>query len=85
MAVDVNGRPVRIGSRVKVVSIQLKDEKLLPDEEVDRIKSVVGQVLSVYAVSPEYVSVRKIWEDGGGLSRALSLNLRSNQVELVEF
>lgn len=85
MAVDVNGRPVRIGSRVKVVSIQLKDEKLLPDEEVDRIKSVVGQVLSVYAVSPGYVSVRKIWEDGGGLSRALSLNLQSNQVELVEF
>lgn len=85
MVVDVNGEEVRIGSKVKVLSINLKDENLLPSEEVDRIKSIIGQVLSVYSVSSKYVSVKKIWEDGGALSRGLSLNLRSNQVELVEF
>ncbi|SDT94907.1 hypothetical protein [Halopseudomonas salegens] len=85
MTVDVKGEQVRIGSKVRVLSVHLKDLDCLPDEEVSRINSIVGQVLSVYDISSKYVSVKKVWEDGGVLSEGLSMNLLSNQIELVEF
>lgn len=85
MSVDVNGEKVRIGSKVRVLSVHLKYSNCLPDEEVSRINSIVGQVLSVYDMSSRYVSVKKVWEDGGVLSQGLSMNLLSNQIELVEF
>ena len=69
---------------IKVLSVELKDPDCLPKEEIIRIKSVVGTVLSVYSVTDEHVSVKKVWEDGGVLSKGVSLSLRPHQRELVE-
>jgi hypothetical protein len=84
MASDRNGRPVTVGTRVRVLDIA-RFTAGLPSDECAEIATMLGEVFEVYEID-EYGSawVEKLWDDGGGKSQSHSLALDSHEMEVVE-
>ena len=84
MAVDKNGKEVKVGSLVKVLNIDPGITKVLLEKETKDVLSMVGDVLKVYEVSSEYASVEKIWDRGNGKTESHSLSLSAQEMELIQ-
>lgn len=84
MPVDKNGNEVKVGSLVRVLKIDQSLIAVLPDEEVDDVKSMLNDVLEVYEID-EYDGawVEKWWDRGEGKTGSHSLSLSSLEMELV--
>ncbi|WLQ15673.1 hypothetical protein O5O45_07060 [Hahella aquimaris] len=84
MVTDINGKEVIVGSRVKVLEIDMSVTEGLSENEVIDIKSMLDDVLEVYEVD-EYgrAWVEKWWDRGDGRSESHSLALESKQMEVV--
>ena len=84
MAVDKNGNEVKVGSLVRVIKIDPSLIEILPDEEVDDVKSMLNDVLEVYEID-EYdcAWVEKWWDRGDGETESHSLSLSSSEMELA--
>jgi hypothetical protein len=81
--VDRNGQPVRVGTRVRVVSLPTGVIDAVEGSEVERLSSMVGEVFEVGEVD-EYGSawVTKWWHAGPDKSDAHSLALSSENMEV---
>ena len=84
MPADKNGNAVTLGSLVRVVKIDPSLIEILPDEEVDDVKSMLNEVLEVYEID-EYdcAWVEKCWDRGDGETVSHSLSLSPSEMELV--
>ncbi len=84
MPVDKNGNEVKVGSLVRVLKIDQSLIAVLPDEELDDVKSMLNEVLEVYEID-EYdcAWVEKWWDRGNGETESHSLSLSSSEMELV--
>ena len=82
---DKNGRDVTVGSRVRVLAIKQSILDRLPDDEVEHVRAIVGEILEVYEID-EYGSpwVRKWWNVSEEQSFSHSFALRSSDMELVD-
>jgi hypothetical protein len=83
-ATDRNGIPVRVGSRVRVLSIPASVMARLTVIERRRVKSMQGEVFTV-AELDEYGSawVTKWWHHRDGKSSSHSLALSAEEMEVV--
>jgi hypothetical protein len=80
---DVNGKDVVVGSMVKVLSIDEALLKALPRDEVQDVKSMIGEIFEVYEINGQFASVEKWWDRGEGRSESHSIALANYEMELV--
>ncbi len=85
-AQDKDGRDVVVATRVRVVELSSSFLASLPENEIDDVMSMIGEVFEVYEVD-QYGSpwVGKGWNDlEGGEYRGHSLALDSWEMEVVD-
>jgi hypothetical protein len=84
VASDRLGRPVNVGTKVRVLEVGQALKQDLPPEEWQELETMIGEVFEVYEVD-EYGSawVEKLWHDGDGLSHSHSLALSPHEMEVV--
>jgi hypothetical protein len=84
MANDCNGRPVSVGTRVRVLKIASSLERDLPLDERADLHSMVGEVFQIDEID-EYGSawIEKTWREDNGQSRSHRLSLDSDKMEAV--
>ncbi len=84
--VDRNGRPVKVGDRVRLVALSGQWLDDLPDDEKGDVMSMIGDVFAVDEFD-EYghAWISRSWSDEtAGLYRAHSIALARHEMELVE-
>src|SRR6266571_64723 len=81
---DKFGRTVTVGSRVRVLDISSSFLDSLPKNEIEDVRSMIGEVFQVYEID-EYGSswVEKVWHYPGGKSMSHSVALSQAEMELV--
>ncbi len=81
---DKFGRTVTVGSRVRVLDISSSFLDSLPKNEIEDVRSMIGEVFQVYEID-EYGSswVEKVWHYPGGKSVSHSVALSQAEMELV--
>jgi hypothetical protein len=83
---DCNGRPVKVGARVRLLSLsgQWLDE--LPSDEKQDILSMIGEVFEVEEIDEHgHPWVRKSWpNEEEGMCNSHSIALESQEMELVD-
>jgi hypothetical protein len=71
---DCHGRPVEVGTRVRVLSVPTSLMKSLPPEEREQVASMIGEVFEVYEIEGQTAWVEKVWRMSDGQeSHALAL------------
>lgn len=83
---DKHGRPVVVGSRVRLLELSPSFLESLPKEEIEDVLSMIGEVFEVYEID-EHGSpwIEKGWhfpEDEKYSSHSIALD--SNEMELVD-
>jgi hypothetical protein len=83
-AKDCAGRPVRVGSRVRVLALSSEFIESLPAEERAQVTEMVGQVLEVDEID-EFgrAWVTKFWDLGDGTYDGHGIALSPSETELV--
>jgi hypothetical protein len=80
---DVNGAPVRVGTRVRVLPISESVLSQLSESEADAARSMEGEVLEVYEIDEWGGAwVEKSWRAGDGTTVSHSLGLGPEQMEV---
>ena len=83
---DRNGRSVFVGTRVRVVSLSESFLRSLPEDEVDDVRSMIGEVFAVYEIDKyDCAWVGKGWlnEDGDDY-RGHSVALDPEEMEVMD-
>ena len=83
---DRNGHPVDVGARVRILKLSEKFLAILPDEEIDDVRSMIGEVFEVYEID-EYGSawVGKGWSnEAGDRYHGHHIALEPEEMELVD-
>ena len=81
---DKNGRPILVGTRVRVLAIPPIDPDL-SEEEVARVNSMLGEEFNVYEIDVHGRAwVEKWWHIGADSSTSHSLALESRDMERVD-
>ena len=82
--VDTNGRTVRIGSLVKIVDLQMELFDFLEPNEIEDIRSMIGETFPVEDISSTgLVTVTKCFNRGPGQHESHTLSLLQGQFELT--
>ena len=81
---DINGTPVGIGTRVRLLKIAEFLRRDLPKEEVDQLESMIGGIFEVTEID-EYGSpwISSSWPQGEGQCHGHSLALDSDEMVVV--
>ena len=81
---DINGNPVGIGTRVRLLKIADFLRRDLPKDEIERLDSMVGGIFVVDEID-EYGSpwILATWTQGEGKCLIHSLALDSDEMEVV--
>ena len=83
---DKFGRPVSVGSRVRLLQLSQQFLQSLPPDEFEEVKSMIGEVFEVYEIDPYGCAwIEKGWnypEEGKFMGH--SLGLASHEMELVD-
>ena len=83
---DRNGRSVTVGTRVRIVALSDSFLRALPEDEVDDVRSMIGEILEVYEID-EYgcAWVGKGWSnEDGDEYRGHSVALDPEEMEVVD-
>ena len=82
---DSRGNEIRLGDFVRILSLDAQFLNSLPSEEVEDVRSMVGESFEVEEID-EYGSawVTKWWERGDGESECHSVSLGASEMERVE-
>ena len=85
MTSDCKGRPVEVGTKVRVLELPDWLRRDLPPEGWTDLSTMVGEVFEIIEID-EYGSawVEKVWPDADGGSHSHSLALASHEMEIVE-
>jgi len=82
---DSRGNMVSLGDRVRVVSLDPKFLASLPSEEVDDVRSMVGESFEVESIDEQGSAwVTKWWRRREGESRSHSVGLAPPEMERLE-
>ena len=83
---DHNGREVRVGTRVRIIALSESLLSSLPEDEVDDVRSMIGEVFEVTEIGPYgHAWVGKGWmNDEGDKYCGHSLALASEEMEVVD-
>jgi len=82
---DINGNIVTEGAKVKLLSVPESLLSILPDEEVDELRTMVGDIFEVYEIDEHGgVWVEKWFNKGKEITNSHSLSLEPHEMELVE-
>ena len=82
---DRNGKPVVVGSRVRVVAIAPFLERDLPPDEWERVRSMLGEIFEVYEIDKWGGGwVEKEFPAAPGQYQSHSLSLASDEMELID-
>ena len=82
---DKYGRLVAVGSQVRILELSPSFLASLPPDEIDDVRSMIGEVFEVYEID-EYGSswVMKEWNfPESGQCNSHSLTLDANEMELL--
>ena len=85
-AIDKNGRPVAVGSKVRLLCLSGNWLEELPADEKENVLSMIGEVFEVEEID-EYGHpwVRKSWpNEEEGTCNSHSIALDPHEMELVE-
>ena len=83
MIQDKNGRPVEIGSKIKLVALAPSWEEGLPEEEQVIVKSMVGETYIIEEIDEnEYPWITKSWTEND-IFNAHSIALEPSEMEVV--
>ena len=83
---DINGRPVAVGVRVRLLSLSGQWLDDLPSEERPDVLSMIGEIFEVEEID-QYGSpwVRKSWPNSAkGQCHSQSIALASHEMEVVD-
>lgn len=83
---DRNGRDVGVGTRVRIVSLSKSFLDSLPPDELEDVKSMIGEVFEVYEIDKYGAPwVGRGWENAeGGDYRGHSVALDPSEMEVVD-
>ena len=82
---DINGAPVRVGTRIRVLEISESVLSQLPESEAEAARLMEGEVLEVYEIDEWGGAwVQKSWRDPDGTSVSHALGLGPDQMQVVE-
>jgi len=83
-AQDINGAPVHVGTRVRVLKISQSVLSQLPESEAEAARAMEGEVLEVYEIDDWGGAwVEKSGRDVDGTLVSHSLGLGPGQMEVV--
>ena len=84
--VDRNGRIVKVGTRVRILQLSQSLMRSLPDNEVDDVRSMIGQVFEVTEIDKYgHPWVGKGWHSADGEHyRGHSIALDAAEMEVVD-
>ena len=83
-AEDINGVPVYVGTRVRVLKISDAVLAQLPESEADAARAMEGDVLEVYEIDEWGGAwVEDSWQAADGTTVSHALGLGSAQMEVV--
>jgi hypothetical protein len=81
---DRTGKPVAIGTRVRVIGMDASVLARLAADEAQRVGSMQGEVFEVYEIDAWGAAwVRKWWDAGEGRTVSHSLALKPEEIEVV--
>jgi hypothetical protein len=81
---DRGGRPVRAGTRVRLLEIASFLKRDLPGDEVRELEAMVGEIFDVHEVDEDGKAwIEKTWQDGQGGLHSHSLALAAHEMEVV--
>ena len=82
---DKHNKTVRVGSKIKVLSIDKSLLSSLPSDEVRSLESMVGEVLIVNEIDDcGFAHVEKSWELDSDNYLSHSIALANNEMLLIE-
>lgn len=83
---DINGKPVKVGSKVRLLSIPDWLIEEVPEDEAIRLKAMIGKIFIVYEIDKYAgVWVEKIFDGPeNGQFSTHSVSLDSDEIELIE-
>jgi hypothetical protein len=81
---DINGAPVRVGTRVRVLKMSDEIITQLSQTEADCVRSMEGEEFEVYEIDEWGGAwVETLWKSGAGEAQSHSLGLGPEQMEVV--
>ncbi|CAN7265893.1 hypothetical protein LJR168_003602 [Pseudoxanthomonas sp. LjRoot168] len=81
---DANGKTIRIGNLVRVVDLQMELFDFLEPNEIEDIKSMIGETFPVEEISSSgLATVTKWFNRGPGQHESHTLCIPQGQFELV--
>ena len=83
---DRNGRVVKVGSRVRIVQLSESMIKSLPENEIEDVRSMIGEVFEVTEIDEHgHPWVGKGWMSNSGEEyRGHSIALEPTEMEVVD-
>jgi hypothetical protein len=82
---DRNGKPVVVGERVRLLALSGSWLEDLPQEERTDVTSMIGGVSTVEEIDAYGgVWIKRIWDDGDGVSHSHSIALDPHEMEVVD-
>ena len=83
-AKDSAGRPVRVGSRVRIITLSSKFIDSLPADERAQVSEMIGDVFEVDEIDDAGRAwVTKTWDRGDGTFDSHGIALSPSETELV--
>lgn len=83
---DKHGQPVKVGSKVRLVELSPTFLDSLPQDEIDDVRSMIGDVLEVYEIDDYGCAwVEKGWHyTDQGQYMGHSIGLDFHEMELID-
>ena len=83
---DRNGRIVRVGARVRLLSLSGRWLEDLPPDEKSDVQSMIGKVFEIEEIDEHgHPWIRKSWpNENEGTCRSHSIALEAQEMELIE-
>lgn len=82
--VDINGEPVHVGTRVRVLKISDAILSQLSDADAEAARAMEGEILEVYEIDEWGGAwVEKSWHEADGSPVSHALGLGPEQMEVI--
>jgi|SRR5580704_2788516 len=82
---DRNGKPVVVGTRVRLLTLSGTWVEDLPEQERIDVTSMIGGVFTVEEIDASGSAwIERSWDDGNGVSHGHSIALDPHEMEVVD-
>jgi len=85
LAKDRNGKPVAVGTRVRLLTVSGTWVEELPQQERIDVTSMIGGVFTVEEIDAwGSACIERRWDDGNGVIHGHSIHLDPHEMEVVD-